>query len=506
MPHPRWNARLQNSEGSQSVAYDELPIVSVAVADLRLDLENYRIPTRRDDEAAALNYLFASEDVIGAAKLIIRDGYFDNEVPVVIEEYGEYVVLEGNRRVSALKALADPSLVPSHRSEVEALLRRYDAEAANLPTVIRVIVAPTRDAAAPHIARLHTGLTKKAWSLDQQATFYYSLLGDGTTVDDIKARFPGVKVVRFIQMATMRRFVAAAKFADASLRDFVTGDRLAMSAFEYAYRRPGIAAAIGVDFDSDGHLRPVSLAPERIGAALAGQQLNALEYLMTEFRAGRLNTRSPDLKADDPAHWALVAKLRGEKPQPTAPESPEPEDREHDPNPEPPGGPDPAPSPAPPTPSPTPPRGPNSPDTKRKLQLNGLDYTTHTTANLQRRYIELRRIEIDELPAAAAMLLRSVLETTAKHHFDSTPTRATGELAATFDVVHAVYGKDKALKSAINTIRSGSTDTPGSIKWFNAVSHDANRVPTAETVRQAFSLLTPVLKHLLLPPGLETGA
>lgn len=38
-------------------------------------------------------------------KLFLRDGYFDNEVPIGVEENGEYVVLEGNRRVSALKAV-----------------------------------------------------------------------------------------------------------------------------------------------------------------------------------------------------------------------------------------------------------------------------------------------------------------------------------------------------------------------------------------------------------------
>ena len=65
------------------MAYKQLPIVEVNLDQLLLDLENYRIPTRRDDEAGALKYLFASEDVLGAARLILRDGYFDNEVPIV---------------------------------------------------------------------------------------------------------------------------------------------------------------------------------------------------------------------------------------------------------------------------------------------------------------------------------------------------------------------------------------------------------------------------------------
>ena len=35
-----------------------------------------------DDEDAALNYLFASEDVLEQIRLFLRDGYFDNEVPI----------------------------------------------------------------------------------------------------------------------------------------------------------------------------------------------------------------------------------------------------------------------------------------------------------------------------------------------------------------------------------------------------------------------------------------
>lgn len=68
------------------MAYVQLPIEEVELDDLELGLDNYRIPTRSEDQTAALKYLFASEDVLGAARLILRDGYFDNEVPIVIEK------------------------------------------------------------------------------------------------------------------------------------------------------------------------------------------------------------------------------------------------------------------------------------------------------------------------------------------------------------------------------------------------------------------------------------
>lgn len=149
------------------MTYKQLPIIEVDVDKLCLDLANYRIPIAPEDEDAALNYLFASEDVLDQIKLFLRDGYFDNEVPIAVKEDGAYVILEGNRRISALKAIARPEIAPGHRAQVEELRTRYATEVPNMPTRIRVLVVPNRDVARKHIARLHTGLSKRRWSRDQ---------------------------------------------------------------------------------------------------------------------------------------------------------------------------------------------------------------------------------------------------------------------------------------------------------------------------------------------------
>jgi hypothetical protein len=493
------------------MSYTPLPIVTVALDDLRLDLDNYRIPTRREDEAAALNYLFTSEDVLGTAREIIRDGYFDNEVLIVTKEQDGYVVLEGNRRISALKALQDPTLVPEHESDVRALLKRYAVEAEDLPTEVRVLVATDRDSAAPRIARLHTGLSKRRWSPDQQANYYYSLLNAHTTVDDIKSRYPDEAVVRLIKMAVMRRFLAGAIFSDQSLHGYVSGPALAMSVFEYAYRPKDIAAAIGVTFDKDGFLEPRPDAPEKIASALQKQHLAALEYLMTEFRAGRLNTRSREFKKDTPEHDVLVSRLTGVSQADASPAS----------NPPPAGDGAGTPGGGPATAgeqegthgaggkgssastgggdsSPAA-RGPNHPDTKDRLTLSGLDYTSHTSVNLQSRYHELRGMNIVTFPAATAMLLRSVLETTIKFHFEGTSTPATGELTPSVAVLAAAYGTDRPIKQQIGQIKSGTALVPGSVQWFNLVSHSADSVVTADHVRQAWKMVEPVLRRLLRP-------
>ena len=472
------------------MAYVPLPIVDARIDDLCLDLDNYRIPTSRDNEAAALRYLFESEDVMDAALLILRDGYFDNEVPIVIKDgHRGYAVLEGNRRVSALKALNDPTLAPSHATEIRALLKRYATEAHNLPSEIRVLVAPDRPAARPHIARLHTGSSKRKWSRDQQATFYFSLLDENTTVEDIKNDYPGVEVVRFIKMAVVRRFLAAVPFEDHSLRDYVAGDSLRMSAFEYAFRRGGIADAIGVKFDRDGLLLPRSSSPEKIAAGLGSSQRAALEYLVDGFRANRLNTRSMEFKESAEEHQEIVRRLHGHN-ESAATAS---EDSSNDEsNAAPTSGTD----GSSPTADPPASRGPNHPDTKSRLDFSDVDFGS-TPANLQRRYQELRRTKIAEFPISTAILLRAVLEMTIKWHFEADPNPAEGKLRDTFKSVVTEYGKRKSLKGTIAAIESGDRQRPGSIEWFNAAAHDFNAVIPATDVRQAWERVSPVLRHLL---------
>lgn len=499
------------------MGYEPLPIVEVDVADLRLDLENYRIPTRRDDEAAALKYLFASEDVLGAARMILRDGYFDNEVPVVVtDDSGGYVVLEGNRRVSALKALLDPTAIPGHEADMQSLLKRFAVEAEQLPTRIRVMVAESRSQVAPRIARLHTGRSKKAWSLDQQATFYYSLLDASTTPEDVRAHYPDVNVTRLLKMAAVRRFVANAKFTDRSLRSWVSGrgggadGELKMSAFEYAYKVKEIAAAIGLSFDRDGLLDPRTKTPERIGKAIGGDQLAALEYLVSEFRAERLNTRSLELKRGTPEQAALIARLEGRSPAADASDEDDGDgggrtggsagaqggsgsggdgdgmsgggsgDASA-------GGSESGGSGE---------RGPNHPNTKPTLDLSGLAYGD-THVNLNRRYQELRKLEVRAVPIATAMVMRSVLESTIKWHYEASGTRAHGELKQVFGRVKDDYSGDKALKSAIGKVHSGGAAQPGSITWFNGIVHDGDAAPSESEVRAAWDLINPLLRHLL---------
>lgn len=501
------------------MAYVQLPVVEVEVAELQLDLDNYRIPVKPEDEAGALRYLFASEDVMGAAESILRDGYFDNEVPIVLEEppgSRRYLVLEGNRRVSALKALQDPDLVVGYREHVERLRKRFASEVPNLPSRIRVMVIPDRQTAAPHIARLHTTASKRPWTPDQQATFYYSLLDDSTTVAEVKAQYPGVKKIsRFMKMASMRRFLDGVRFTDHSLHEYAVSNELKMSVFEYAYSKPGIAAAIGVRFTKDGLLDPVTKKPEDIGRDLSEQQRQAVEYLLGGFRAKRLTTRSPEFQVRDPSHAELVTKLTRtpkEVPVSVAPgevlssgttslASPKQRVTISSSSSSSPAASAPAATPAS-APGDSGVRGPDRPDTKNKLDLTGLSYD-QVPVNLKERYIELRRLSLSDFPITTAILLRSILETTVKLHLESKNLSPSGALKEVLKQLADAYPKDRALKTSLNPISSGNDQKPGSVRWFNLVAHSPDKPVSSGDVREAWKLVEPLLRRLL--PSRESG-
>ncbi len=318
-------------------------------------------------------------------------------------------------------------------------------------------------------------------------------------MDDLKSEYRGVDIPRFIRMAVVRRFLTGVEFEDHTLRDYVSGSGLRMSAFEYAYRSKGIASAVGIVFAADGTLVPKASPPERISKEISLRQRQALEYLVGEFRDGRLNTRSPQFKKDLPEHRALIERLGGNAGEGSSVEGEAPSGgangadgasgRENHGNE----------GEAPGDKAPNNPRGPNHPDTKDRLELAGIDYGS-APVNLQRRYYELRGIKFTAFPVTTAILLRSILEMTIKWHFETSETPAAGMLAKAFTVVTTTYGGHRPLKNTIAAIRSGDAHRPGSLAWFNYAAHDVNAVVKADDVLQAWEQVNPLLRHLLREP------
>lgn len=109
--------RLQNSReispGRRKSAIITVVINSYPVASLLLDETNPRFVEAVESQRAAVNALLADGPVklLSLAEDIAReDAINPTELPVLIEEDGELIVIEGNRRMAALKLLRNPEL------------------------------------------------------------------------------------------------------------------------------------------------------------------------------------------------------------------------------------------------------------------------------------------------------------------------------------------------------------------------------------------------------------
>jgi hypothetical protein len=159
---------------------------------LRPDPRNPRISPRRLAEGATdeerFQYIARHHDALTIAESIAEFGYFPSEPLIVIEEGGNegLIVVEGNRRLTALRGLTDPALRATFTSRA-----RWDAAAAaaqlSEDTTVPVIRAESRDAARPLIGYRHVAGIQK-WPAFPKARFVAQMIDEGMSFEDAGER------------------------------------------------------------------------------------------------------------------------------------------------------------------------------------------------------------------------------------------------------------------------------------------------------------------------------
>lgn len=157
------------------------------VASLHLDTKNPRLG--RETLARApreiVQYLFEHDKALDVAESIAASGYFPNEPLLAIREDSQLVVVEGNRRLAALKALREPGLLEGTlRRKLERLSRQIvnPDDIAQVP----VTIAPSRRATDQQIAGRHVGTPVLAWQAENRASFILDKLDEGYTNDQLR--------------------------------------------------------------------------------------------------------------------------------------------------------------------------------------------------------------------------------------------------------------------------------------------------------------------------------
>jgi len=539
------------------------PITTVALKKLLLDTENVRIRADITDQDEILSYLFMHEEVLDLLRDIARDGYFDNEQPMVVAVEDKFVVLEGNRRVSSLKALAEPDRIPSHAQRIRAAAAR--AEDQDFPKRIRVMVAPDRSAALQVIARLHTRNPKKRWIREQQAMFYYDRIRDGETLEDLRREFPAEPNIRdFIVVGQMMELLRTAMAFNTDAIAFIDSAKFSITTFEYLYDSMIFRDAVGMEV-VDGIVR------------IPGRDTQFLNRLFNQIRVdmqtNRINTRKIRVNTDEHRDYveSLVAIASGlksthdevnpaqEEAAPSDQDSSDDSARPDEGSAEHPEASEETTSPAddsssktrdlstdsaeeetggdsagvaaaegPPTASETDesksaPNGqPDATSSDRgkqrydqKLDTAGMCLGL-TGAGIRVRWDELRAINVRALPNATFDVIRTFIECSIKEYFSEAgdpvlhPSRGNNpvQLKHCLDHLDKRLGTDPTVRNGILRLKSKQTSNPADYYSSAAALNDSNHEPDAvftyDQVNQLWAQIKPLVKQLISgPPSVD---
>ena len=127
------------------------------VSGLLLDEDNPRFAQRVGSQREAMNALISDgpDKLVKLAMDIAKEGSTNpTELPVVVEENGHKIVIEGNRRLAALKLLRKPDLADDPRVQKQIVAAATNGLG---PQKLECFLAPSRDAAKHWLDLRHTG-------------------------------------------------------------------------------------------------------------------------------------------------------------------------------------------------------------------------------------------------------------------------------------------------------------------------------------------------------------
>ena len=276
------------------------------VTSLMLDAENPRIPemgknpSQRDIAAELIRH----DGAYDLARDIAEQGYFPSETLIATKENGQMVVLEGNRRLAALKCLLSPSFAPEEYEKRFRLLQAKRDTAALRK--VRVSVAPSREVAVPIILARHTQQGIQRWEPQQQAKFVASLVSLDMTVDEVAKQYgiaPG-DVLRAIKVHTMYQVACVLDLPD-DIIELVRNPRaFSVSTLERLIDTASFRDFVGIEFDDSGALQGKTSAEEfkkgysRIVSDIATGKVSSRELNTTkqiEKYLSGFNADAPDV-------------------------------------------------------------------------------------------------------------------------------------------------------------------------------------------------------------------
>jgi len=274
----------------------------IPIANLLLDPHNPRLPKSmgNKDDKEIINFLLSDASLIELMLAIGRNGFFEGEQLLVVPEGDKYLVIEGNRRLSAVKLLHNPTLGEVYKSKIAQVITETPSE--NIPNEIPCLVFENKDDILKYLGFRHiTGI--KSWKLLEKARYLTKLKDDYFPNDTISsasreiAKMIGSRRDYVVRVLTGYRLYEAIEnngfYSIADLDD---------TTFYFNYlsdslSRSNIADFLGVDFEKQNPVESIEydnlkewtnwLFNKRLPNKIIGdsEHLNALNKVLASPRA-----------------------------------------------------------------------------------------------------------------------------------------------------------------------------------------------------------------------------
>ena len=502
------------------------------VEELHLDPRNVRLSTSLEaPQTDIIEDLFANENALALVEGIVKIGYLTNEVPIVVRRDGQLIVVEGNRRVAALKAIQNPQLVRLYRAKISTLTATIP-DRDELRT-ITVKVAPSQDDADQLIAVLHTTNLREPWTPLRQAAFFQAQVDAGKTLSQLTSSYPIPNVRRFVLRSQIFNLFKNANYSRPELSDLVRARKFPITTLARIYESSSFVEITGVRLDDNGELT-MDIQPgvfmqmaEHIISGMAEKSLTArllnttdspgflalmadLQRIKDEAATqnrGRKKPRKESSAKSAPDHDGSrsgtsegTGQARGQESGPGSGASGNAAGRQERPSsgePEPKGS-----------------SGHKSPPSKfldtGHLATPGV-YPQAISLILQ----ELSALNIEKFPNATFDLMRTFLEKTIKAYAErlSVDIRTTSNnqggannLNGFVQLSHCLNWLELhfqangpvALVQVVRRVKSGRlTDFIGSAEYMNAINHNHHIFATADDVRTGWSAMDSLIREML---------
>lgn len=257
---------------------------------LDFDLENPRLAQLAigefDTEADFIRFLWKEMNVEEIALSIVAKGYFEHEPLFAIKKGARYTVIEGNRRLAAVKLLRDPELKAEINVDLPSIRADVATDLVELPVVVT-----TREKVWQYIGFKHVN-GPKPWGAVAKAEYIARCINKfGVPLDDIPRMIGDThKTVRRLY----RGLMVLQQAQDQGLYniDDRTNKRLFFSHLYTGLSYPGFQKFLGLKEETSYKPKPV---PPRCKAQL-GQLCVWLFGSRDQGSQPLIKSQNPDLR------------------------------------------------------------------------------------------------------------------------------------------------------------------------------------------------------------------